>query len=426
MTLATRRSGRRRRCPHHRPAGGPERALGPRPGADSPSTSRAWPRTRRSGRWWSPGRAGTSAPEATSRRWGAGTRPPWRSGSPRWSGWRRSPSPSRNRSSRRCTGTPPEPARASPVSPTWWSPGTARSSPCRSSISGSFRTGGSPTPSRGGSAGPRRAGSRSRGSGWMRTKRIGSESPTCEPPDGEVMAVALERARYPSPLSALGGLCRPQGDDGGPRGAFGAALQAEARTPDRALTGPGAPRGGRRLPGEAPARLRAGGVRLSAAGSGRKPPPRTRTIGPGTAMNPDHPPSAGWRPHPRYPDPAIETLDPRFDRYRIFSAAVERLHTGCRWSEGPVLVRRRTLPAVERHSERSGPPSGRRRPGPSACIARPSDCRQREHARSAGPARDLRARGGGGLPAPSTTAGSRACSRTGWRGGASIRPTTWW
>jgi len=53
-------------------------------------------------------------------------------------------------------------------------------------------------------------------------------------------------------------------------------------------------------------------------------------------MNPNHPPSAGWRPHPRYPDPAIKTLDPRFDRYHIFSAAVERLHTGCRWSEGPV------------------------------------------------------------------------------------------
>jgi gluconolactonase len=46
--------------------------------------------------------------------------------------------------------------------------------------------------------------------------------------------------------------------------------------------------------------------------------------------------SAGWRDHPRYPDPAIHTLDPRFEKYRIFSAAVERLHTGCRWSEGPV------------------------------------------------------------------------------------------
>ena len=48
------------------------------------------------------------------------------------------------------------------------------------------------------------------------------------------------------------------------------------------------------------------------------------------------PKSAGWRDHPRYPDPAIETLDERFDKYRIFSAAVERLYTGCRWSEGPV------------------------------------------------------------------------------------------
>lgn len=46
--------------------------------------------------------------------------------------------------------------------------------------------------------------------------------------------------------------------------------------------------------------------------------------------------TAGWREHPRYPDPLIETLDPRFERYRIFSAAVERLYTGCRWSEGPV------------------------------------------------------------------------------------------
>jgi len=53
-------------------------------------------------------------------------------------------------------------------------------------------------------------------------------------------------------------------------------------------------------------------------------------------MTTDHPLSAGWRDHPRYPDPAIETLDERFAQYRIFSAAVERLYTGCRWSEGPV------------------------------------------------------------------------------------------
>ena len=46
--------------------------------------------------------------------------------------------------------------------------------------------------------------------------------------------------------------------------------------------------------------------------------------------------AAGWRGEPRYPDPLVEILDPRFERYRIFSAAVERLWTGCRWAEGPV------------------------------------------------------------------------------------------
>ncbi len=53
-------------------------------------------------------------------------------------------------------------------------------------------------------------------------------------------------------------------------------------------------------------------------------------------MTIEHPLSGGWRVNPRYPDPAIEILDERFEAYRIFSAAVERLYTGCRWSEGPV------------------------------------------------------------------------------------------
>lgn len=43
-----------------------------------------------------------------------------------------------------------------------------------------------------------------------------------------------------------------------------------------------------------------------------------------------------WHPAQRYPDPAIEILDPRFARYRLMSAAVERLATGFRWAEGPV------------------------------------------------------------------------------------------
>ena len=48
------------------------------------------------------------------------------------------------------------------------------------------------------------------------------------------------------------------------------------------------------------------------------------------------PTTAGWRPHPRYPAPAIEALDDRVEKYWLKPSAVERLYTGCRWSEGPV------------------------------------------------------------------------------------------
>lgn len=46
--------------------------------------------------------------------------------------------------------------------------------------------------------------------------------------------------------------------------------------------------------------------------------------------------AAGWHPATRYPDPAVRALDPRFDKYQIKLAAVERLATGLRWAEGPV------------------------------------------------------------------------------------------
>ncbi len=52
-------------------------------------------------------------------------------------------------------------------------------------------------------------------------------------------------------------------------------------------------------------------------------------------MNPNSPDHA-WQPATRYPDPAIEVLDARFKPYRLNAAAVERLHTGSRWTEGPV------------------------------------------------------------------------------------------
>ena len=38
----------------------------------------------------------------------------------------------------------------------------------------------------------------------------------------------------------------------------------------------------------------------------------------------------------RYPDPAVQVVDAAFEQYRLRLASVERLATGCRWSEGPV------------------------------------------------------------------------------------------
>jgi gluconolactonase len=43
-----------------------------------------------------------------------------------------------------------------------------------------------------------------------------------------------------------------------------------------------------------------------------------------------------WQPSERYPDPAVRVLDESFNQYRLPLASVERLYTGCRWSEGPV------------------------------------------------------------------------------------------
>jgi gluconolactonase len=43
-----------------------------------------------------------------------------------------------------------------------------------------------------------------------------------------------------------------------------------------------------------------------------------------------------WSPSLRYPDPAVRSLDKRFDKYRLPLASVERLWTGSRWGEGPV------------------------------------------------------------------------------------------
>src|ERR1700721_178071 len=53
-----------------------------------------------------------------------------------------------------------------------------------------------------------------------------------------------------------------------------------------------------------------------------------------------HPLSLSAKPSqkniPTYPDPAVEVVDPRFAKYKVGNADVERLFTGTRWAEGPV------------------------------------------------------------------------------------------
>jgi gluconolactonase len=43
-----------------------------------------------------------------------------------------------------------------------------------------------------------------------------------------------------------------------------------------------------------------------------------------------------FKPNQRYPDPAVQILDPSFARYRIYSSTLEQVATGMRWAEGPV------------------------------------------------------------------------------------------
>src|SRR6267154_6064820 len=43
-----------------------------------------------------------------------------------------------------------------------------------------------------------------------------------------------------------------------------------------------------------------------------------------------------FTPNQRYPDPAVQILDPSFTKYRIYSSTIEQVATGMRWAEGPV------------------------------------------------------------------------------------------
>jgi gluconolactonase len=46
--------------------------------------------------------------------------------------------------------------------------------------------------------------------------------------------------------------------------------------------------------------------------------------------------SIDFKPNARYPDPAVQILDPSFAKYRIYSSSIEQVASGMRWTEGPV------------------------------------------------------------------------------------------
>ena len=87
-----------------------------------------------------------------------------------------------------------------------------------------------------------------------------------------------------------------------------------------------------------------------------------------------------WQPSERYPDPAIQVLDPRFARYRLPLAAVERLATGCRWAEGPVWFGDGRYRAVERYPQRPHPEMGGVETGTVSVFRKPVMERQRQYA----------------------------------------------
>ncbi|MFY9511440.1 MAG: SMP-30/gluconolactonase/LRE family protein [Rubrivivax sp.] len=71
------------------------------------------------------------------------------------------------------------------------------------------------------------------------------------------------------------------------------------------------------------------GFLKAAAGTG------LATLGVGTSLS-AWAQSFEFKPNQRYPDPAVQILDPSFTKYRVYSSTVEQVGTGMRWAEGPV------------------------------------------------------------------------------------------
>ena len=94
--------------------------------------------------------------------------------------------------------------------------------------------------------------------------------------------------------------------------------------------------------------------------------------------------SFDFKPNQRYPDAAVQILDPSFAKYRIYSSTVEQVATGMRWAEGPVWF------GDGRYLLVSDIPNNRimrstRATAPQR-VPQPGELRQRQHARPPGPA----------------------------------------
>ena len=48
--------------------------------------------------------------------------------------------------------------------------------------------------------------------------------------------------------------------------------------------------------------------------------------------------SFDYKPNQRYPDPAVQILDPSFTKYRIYSSTVEQVATGHALGRGPGVL----------------------------------------------------------------------------------------
>jgi gluconolactonase len=101
--------------------------------------------------------------------------------------------------------------------------------------------------------------------------------------------------------------------------------------------------------------------------------------------------AAQWQPSQRYPDPLVRIVDQSFARYRLSLAKVEQIATGMRWCEGPVWF------GDGRFLLWSDIPNNRimkwdEETGAVSVFRKPVAQLERQHARPAGPAPDLRAR----------------------------------